>query len=394
MLSSVPRAGAVLRGPGAARALSAKAGGDAVATDGGVSRTSMYASYNPIKRMEYPSGVVSGSGLRHSRTGRNVAVFGATGHIGGMVVSELGRNGNNIVAATRGDDMSWRHLKTCADYGKLVGAYFSLDDEESVRKAIQGTDVVVNAMGKHYETKGFGNVINSSFKDVHTTGAELVARIAREEGCKHLVHVSSAQASKDSKSRIAQTKAEGDERVLEQFPGAVIVKPNLVYGEDDRYLVAMGAISEAAPFFPLLENGKAKQRPVYVGDVGVAITAIAENYNTAGNTYSLAGSHEYTTKEMIEYVMERTHNEKEFIDIPVNAAEFASKLINMLPNPYINPDQLRLMLEDAPGPGPNDKTFADLGIKPKVFETMAFNFVQRFRVGGHFVDSKAEIVHG
>ena len=348
--------------------------------------------YAPIKRLELARGTVSGPGGRHSRSGLQVCVLGATGFLGGFVTSEIARSGSNIVVATQGDDMGWRHLKPCADYGKLVAAYMHLKDEGSVRAAIKGADVVVNLMGRHYETKHyFPTLINCSFEDVHVRGAELVARLAREEDVKHLVHVSSTQASASSASRWARSKHAGESAVLSQFPGAVIVRPNVCYADEDRYLTRMANMCSLLPFFPLVEGGTARQSPVYVGDVGKAVAAIARDFGTAGQTFNLSGEHAYTTKEVAEYVMQQTQHGKPLVDVPLGAARLAGRRINNLPNPYLNEDQVLLQLEDAPGVRVGELGLKDLGFtKISDFEQTAYNFLFRFRSGGHFIDKKSD----
>ena len=69
------------------------------------------------------------------------------------MVNELGRQGNTIFLPCRGDDMEWRHLKLMGDLGKIHVHYFDPKVKESVAEAMQHSDVVVNCIGKRYETK-------------------------------------------------------------------------------------------------------------------------------------------------------------------------------------------------------------------------------------------------
>ena len=93
---------------------------------------------------------------------------------------------------------------------------FSPRDEDSVRAAIAHSDVVINMIGKHYETKHLvptrredGNLsrVNYSFEDVHVDVAERIARLSKEAGVKRLIHVSALAANEDSPSQWAQSKA-------------------------------------------------------------------------------------------------------------------------------------------------------------------------------------------
>lgn len=63
-------------------------------------------------------------------------------------VTLTGSEGVTCVIPYRGDDMEWRHLKPLGDYGNIVPVPFDPHNEDSMRRAIAGSDVVVNLMGK------------------------------------------------------------------------------------------------------------------------------------------------------------------------------------------------------------------------------------------------------
>lgn len=65
-----------------------------------------------------------------------------------------GNEGTTCVIPFRGDDMEWRHLKLCGDYGQIVPVPFSPHDEDSIRRAIGDSDVVINLMGKVRTARG------------------------------------------------------------------------------------------------------------------------------------------------------------------------------------------------------------------------------------------------
>ena len=107
---------------------------------------------------------------------------------------------------------------------------FSPRDEDSIRESIKRSDVVINLIGKHYETKhvvptrradGSLSRVNFNFDEVHVDIPRRIARIAREEGVKSFIHVSALSADLESTSKWSQTKAKGEIAVREEFPDAV-----------------------------------------------------------------------------------------------------------------------------------------------------------------------------
>lgn len=107
---------------------------------------------------------------------------------------------------------------------------FSPRDEDSIRESLKHSDIVVNLIGKHYETKhavptrradGSLSRVNFSFEEVHADIPRRIARIAKEAGVKSFVHMSALSADLESLSKWSQTKAMGEIAVREEFPDAV-----------------------------------------------------------------------------------------------------------------------------------------------------------------------------
>jgi NADH dehydrogenase (ubiquinone) 1 alpha subcomplex subunit 9 len=339
------------------------------------------------------STVRQGAGGRHSDGGKSIAIFGATGFLGRYIVNALGRTGWTIHIGCRGDDMEWRHLKPLADYGKLVPHYYSAKDQESVEAAIPAgkVDVVLNLIGKRYETKHILPwMINNSFEDTHVKASAAIAKAARRNGAKHLVHVSCARATTDSSSRWAKTKAQGEVEAKREFPGACIVRPGQMYGEEDKFLNVLANWGKLLPgAFPIISGGEAKLRPVFVGDVAEGIASVVGNgQKFCGETVSLLGNDEYTVRQVTEYVHQTVGIQKTLIDLDKNlgALKLVAQGLNALPNPILTPDQVeQWCLNDQPAKQ-GQLGWESVGVKPVVFENKAYNFLFRYRAGGHFVE--------
>ncbi len=74
------------------------------------------------------------------------------------------------------------------DLGQVLFCPFELKDEDSIRRAVQHSTIVINLIGRGIETSNF------SFEDVNIRGPAAIARICREMGVKRLVHMSSINA--------------------------------------------------------------------------------------------------------------------------------------------------------------------------------------------------------
>lgn len=89
-----------------------------------------------------------------------------------------------MVLPYRGDPYDVLPLKLTGDLGQVLFHPFHLRDEDSLRKCMKYSNVVVNLIGRDWETKNF------TYEDVNVEGAQRIARIARECGVERLIHVS------------------------------------------------------------------------------------------------------------------------------------------------------------------------------------------------------------
>ena len=99
----------------------------------------------------------------------------------------------------------------------------------------------------------------------------------------------------------------------------------------------------------------------------------------------MAGPAEYTYKEVVEFVQDVTTLKKNLIDVPVNAAAYAGKLYQETINPFLTEDMIIQLTEDVVEKADKELlTLKDLGIEASSMDKMAFDYLHRFRPGGHF----------
>lgn len=95
---------------------------------------------------------------------------------------------------------SWDEVssaKVCADLGQVQFIDdFELNNEDCIRKAVKYSDVVVNLIGRDWDTR------NWPMEKVHVDGARRIAKICREMGVKKLIHTSTINASPNPPVRL------------------------------------------------------------------------------------------------------------------------------------------------------------------------------------------------
>lgn len=293
-----------------------------------------------------------------------VTIFGGTGFLGQHIVRELAKQEKIIRIPSREPDKALP-LKLNGSVGQIVPFHSSIRSDADVYAAIKGADEVINLTGISHEDK------KNSFQSINVEAAARISRIAKEEGVKKFLHISTLGADNNSPSAYERSRAAGEMAVRTFFPDAVIFRPSLVVGQDSGVLSQFASWTRFSPIVPLLKKGSAKTQPVYVGDIARAAAYAFSKSDADGNTYELGGKHSYSIKALFELLLVEMDKTRLFINIPTPVAKLATTLLGLLPSPPITKDQLRLFTTDSIViPTAGSKTFADIDIVPTAIETI------------------------
>ncbi|KAJ2712158.1 Protein-lysine N-methyltransferase efm5 [Coemansia spiralis] len=312
---------------------------------------------------------------RQSWNGQTATVFGCSGFVGRYVVARLAREGTKVIVPYRGLAEYIRHLRPTGDLGMVIPMEFDLRNPKQIEECVRYSDVVINLIGRNYETKNF------SLEQVHVEGARRIAEISRESGVSRLIHMSHIDARTNSPSHVLVTKAFGEQRVQESFPGANIVRSATIYGYEDELLNNIG---KGKLFYPTVNHAQQKLRPVCVSDVAHAIGLIRDDENTVGRAYELYNPKEYTRRDVINLVQHLLREKVWAVNVPFDLLRLAARVADVLPFHYTSHHEVDLMaVDDTPSGRANVHTFADLGIQPHTLELAALQYIRHYRAAKH-----------
>jgi NADH dehydrogenase len=305
---------------------------------------------------------------------RSVAtVFGGSGFIGRYVVKRLAHAGYVVRVAVR-DPEGALFLKPMGAVGQVVPLYADLRLEATVARAVDGADVVVNLVGILAERR------SGDFAAIQGEGAGRVARLAAAAGVGSLVQVSAIGADPASPSAYASSKARGEQAVQEAFPGAVILRPSIVFGPEDNFYNRFAAMAQLLPVMPVI-HGETKWQPVYVGDVADAAMAALGLPAGTPRVYELGGPDQWTFRQILVWILHQVQRHRLLVTVPMGLARLQASILEKLPGKLLTTDQLLMLAKDnvvTPGmPG-----LAELGVVPTPAEMVVPAYLRRYRLGG------------
>jgi uncharacterized protein YbjT (DUF2867 family) len=308
--------------------------------------------------------------------GRLVTLVGGSGFLGEYVAQELLARGARLRIASRTPERAFR-LKPLAPLGSIQFVRCDVTRRESLAPALAGSGLVVNLVG------AFAGDLDA----VQGKGAGLIASAAKAADAAAFVHVSAIGADPASEVAYARTKGEGEEAVRAAFPDATILRPSILFGQDDNFVMMFGRLVASMPMLPVF-GPSVRLQPVFVDDAAEAIAlALIDPGVHGGKTYELAGPEVFTMLELNERIAAAQHRRRGFIALPDGLSSLIAGF-GWLPGAPITSDQWKLLKAGnvASGRLPGLK---ELGVTPRPLSLFLKRWMIPLRKNGRFADRVA-----
>jgi NADH dehydrogenase len=321
-----------------------------------------------------------------------VTVFGGSGFIGAQVVRALAKRGYRVRIAVRRPSVSYR-MRVLGEVGQIELVQANLRNGPSIARALDGAEACINLVGILYEQG------RQRFQTLHAKGAEDVANAAAKEGVTRFVQMSALGADLEAASKYARTKAMGEEAVRKAIPKAVIIRPSVVFGQDDSLFNRFASLASLMPVLPLPGGGETKFAPVFVGDLAQAIANAVSDPACAGKTYEIGGPKTYSYRELMELTLAEIHKHRALLPLPWPVASLLGSLAELpskvLPiPPVLTVDQVASLKTDAV-PSAKALGLKHLGVTdPTPVEGILPLYLYRYRKGGQFAEAVVEVATG
>ncbi|NWK97712.1 complex I NDUFA9 subunit family protein [Sphingobium lactosutens] len=297
-----------------------------------------------------------------------VTIFGGGGFLGRQVAQALMARGARVRIAQR-DLANAVKVKSLGNLGQTQFVAADIRKPATVARAITGSDIVINLVG----------VLSGDFDAFHHEGAANVAKAAAAAGVDALVHISAIGADAASPSAYGRSKAAGEEAVKAAFPTATIIRPSIIFGQEDQFLNRFAQIISSAPVIPVI-GADTKFQPVYVADVAQAIANAAEQPGVyGGKTFEVAGPQVMSMKDINCWIARTIGRDRPIIEVPGGIAS----LLAMLPGGPITRDQLAMLGRDNVA-APGSEGLVALGVAPTPLGSVADKWMVRYRRHGRF----------
>jgi len=313
---------------------------------------------------------------------KDCLIFGGSGQIGRNLIRKLTKNNYRVTVVTRNIHQKSYIIKTQANAGYIDIVEANIFDEKKIRELFKKADICINLIGILFEKKR-GN----TFKNIHSIFPSLLAKLSKEYSLENFIHLSALGINEAKDSDYAKSKLEGEKNVLANFPLATILRPSIVFSVDDQLTTNFMTILNRSPIFPLYYEGKTKFAPIHCSDLTDTIYHVISK-NIYSKIIECIGPEIITFKTLLEKLLLLIGKKRILIPFPLKIAEFFASLFEILPNPLLTRDQLRLLKYDNISSG-KYKTNAEIGIPSvRFFDQEVKKYCYMWREGGQFSTEK------
>ncbi len=301
---------------------------------------------------------------------RMITVLGGGGFIGRYVCEQLLKSGVRLRVAQRGPRQAY-FLQPLAAVGQLDLMAIDMAKPDTLKRAVDGAWGVVNLVG----------VFSGNLQAIHVDAAGRAAELATQAGAASFVHVSAINADPGSPSVYGASKGKGELAVRAGFENATVVRPSLVFGQEDQLTNRFAGMARL-PFLPVLA-GQRRFQPIYVRDLAkaIALAALAPEEH-GGRTYELGGPQVMTMRELNAAIAEAAGQKPQIVELPDFVGDAMSRL-GFLPGAPMTRDQWLMLAKDnvvhqgMPG-------LEAFGISGTPLSAVAGDWLGRFQKGGRF----------
>tara|TARA_B100000965_G_scaffold36294_1_gene26770 strand:- start:963 stop:1892 length:930 start_codon:yes stop_codon:yes gene_type:complete len=302
---------------------------------------------------------------------KNILVFGSTGFIGRSITKRLLSDGNKLICPVRNASRVKRNILS-GDIGQIDVVDFDLHNLTNMETLIKNCDAVINLIGLLYEKT------NMSFELAHFLLPKKIATYSDKYN-KPFLHISSLGSSYNTKSNYLITKRMGEEFIENNNSNYIIIRPSIVYGEEDNFINQFGKMAKLLPFLPLYKNGRTKFQPIYVNDLTLMIFNLLQNFDKYKNlNIPAVGSEIFSFKEILTHILVSLKKPIRFLNIHPIIAIVQGKLMEKLPKPLFTYDQYLSLSHDSISDGGQKLVSEIIGKDLSNMKTITKRYLDKF----------------
>ena len=248
------------------------------------------------------------------RAGLSV-VTGAFGYTGKYITRRLLSLGSPVKTLTG-------HASRPNPFGAMVPvAPLDFGRPAELAGSLEGAATLYNTYWIRFESQEV--TFEQAVKNTRT-----LIRAAEDAGVRRIVHISITNASSVSPLPYFRAKGLVEEAVAGSSLTHAIIRPTIIFGEEDILINNIAWALRRFPLFPIFGGGDCLVQPVYVEDV--ARMAVEQGARTSNATIDALGPETYTFEQLVRTVAKAVDSRATLFRMRPGLALFLTRLVGMV----------------------------------------------------------------
>jgi uncharacterized protein YbjT (DUF2867 family) len=240
--------------------------------------------------------------MAESATGADrYVVTGAYGYSGKYITRRLLASGHRVRTLTNSPGRE-------NPFGARVDARpYDFDRPDRLAESLRGARALVNTYWVRFDHRDF----------THAQAVQNTLRLfdaAKRAGVPRIVHVSITNPSLDSPLPYFRGKAELEAALDVLGVSHAILRPTVLFGEEDILVNNIGWILRRFPLFGVFGDGSYRLQPIFVDDL--AALAVGAAMSDDAVTIDAIGPETFTYRELVQLVGRAIGRERPIVNIP------------------------------------------------------------------------------
>ena len=259
-------------------------------------------------------------------------VTGSFGYIGKYITRALLEMGQEVRTITT-------HPNKPNPFGPRVEAYsYHFENPELLTDSLSGCEILFNTYWVRFNYRDW------SFEKA-LANTKVLFNCARKAGVKKVVQISVTNPSEEDDLPYYRGKALQERALRELGLDYAIVRPTLVFGEEDILVNNIAWTIRNFPLVPIFGSGKYQVQPVFVGDLASICVDIARVPGPI--TIDAAGRETFTYKDFLQLIARELGRNISFVHTSPGLGIFLGELIGLfVKDVLLTRDELRGLMEN------------------------------------------------
>jgi len=242
------------------------------------------------------------------------AVTGAFSYSGKYIARRLLAQGDEVLTLTG-------HPERPDPFAGKVRAFPLNFDLQSLTDSLAGVETLYNTYWIRFDQRQ-----NTQARAVENT--RILVQAARQAGVRRIVHISITQPSAQSALPYFSGKAANEQAVRESGLSYAILRPTVLFGEEDILINNIAWLLRRFPVFGQIGDGQYRLQPVFVDDL--AALAVEAGSRADNFTWDAVGPDIFSFDELVRLIGHSIGAERPLLHLPPSLALKAAQAISLL----------------------------------------------------------------